>query len=293
MGTSGRFGGSKRVLIPTWVDEPAADPPADPYDEHDPGENGDEVPNQPEGEGEDDTGNPDHVAYPPIRPPPANSSLRAARGNLTRGARTSDDRALRRGAGQYVAAAGGGRRAARLIPSSRALAVGIAGLAKSFANQGPVEALRRFNLEGLGAPAEDVFSALADVLCPQSGTIDEAIARDAMIETIAALAAEGIGNFDEFTREELQEFFMGVVSRSIVGKILNEVGTNSVHVPDDVAAVEGAQQMLHDFVDGCVRDEFEAADTELFEVDATDLEQFVDDLYAASLDLVQALGGAA
>src|SRR3546814_17116891 len=59
---------------------------------------------------------------------------------------------------RYVSASGGGRAAASRMPNSRAVAGGVAGLARNFVNQGPAEALRRFNLEGMaGAPAEDVL----------------------------------------------------------------------------------------------------------------------------------------
>jgi hypothetical protein len=179
------------------------------------------------------------------------------------------------------------------MPSSRAAAGGIAGLARNFATQGPTEALRPFNLENLaGSPAVDVFVALTDALCPPGGTIDEAIARDAMLETIAALAAEGVGNFDEMTQEDLQEFFIGVVSRSIEGKILNEVGTNSIRVSPDLAAVERAQRMLHDFVDGCVRDRFATSGSSLADVSSQQIDNFVSDLYGAAFDLMQTLGEA-
>ncbi|MDE0113806.1 MAG: hypothetical protein OXN84_16150 [Albidovulum sp.] len=175
--------------------------------------------------------------------------------------------------------------------NSRAVASGVAGLARSFANQGPAEALRRFNLQGMaGAPAEDVFVALTDMLCPAGGTIGEAIARDAMLETVADFAAAGIGSFDKLSTDDLREFFIGVVSRSIEGKILNEVGTNAISVPDNIAGVERAQKMLHDFVERCVRDEFEAQGSELGDLQGDTLDSFVDDLYASALDLVQALG---
>jgi hypothetical protein len=161
------------------------------------------------------------------------------------------------------------------MPSSRAAAGGIAGLARNFATQGPAEALRPFNLEGLaGAPAVDVFVALTDALCPPGGTIDEAIARDAM------------------TPADLQEFFIGVVTRSIEGKILNEVGTNSIRVSPDLAAVERAQRMLHDFVDGCVRDRFAASGSSLADVSSRQIDDFVSDLYGAAFDLMQTLGEA-
>lgn len=287
MGTSGSFGGSKSGLVPSWVDDPPSTPAATPTDATPAtGDGG--------GDGGDGASNPlPPAAYPPLRPPPPSSGLGAARGNITRGARTSDSRAIRRGAGQYIAASGGGRGAARRMPSSRATAGGIAGLARTFATQGPTEALRSFNLEGLaGAPAVDVFIALTDALCPPGGTIDEAIARDAMLETVAALAADGVGNFDELTSDDLQEFFVGVVSRSIEGKILNEVGTNSIRLPSDLAAVERAQRMLYDFVDGCVRDRFAASGSSLVEITGQQIDGFVTDLYSAAFDLLQTLGEA-
>lgn len=287
MGTSGTFGGSKSGLVPSWVDDPPSAPVSAP---------GDGTPASGDGgdDGHDGTNKPvPPVAYPPLRLPTAGRGLGTARGNLTRGARTSDDGAIRRGAGQYVAASGGGRGAARRMPSSRATASGIAGLARSFATQGPTEALRQFNIEGLaGAPAVDVFVALTDALCPPGGTIDEAIARDAMLETIAALAAEGVGNFDDLTPADLQEFFIGVIGWSIEGKILNEVGTNSIRVSPDLAAVERAQRMLHDFVDGCVRDRFAASGSNLTDVTSQQIDDFVSDLYAAAFDLMQTLGEA-
>ena len=289
MGTSGTFGGSKSGLVPSWVDEPASSPVASHDGAGAAAQNG-----GPDGSGGDAVPIPAApTPYPPMPAVPASSGLRAARSNLTRGARTSDEGAIRRGAGKYVSASGGGRAAARRMPNSRSVASGVAGLARSFANQGPAEALRGFNLHGMaGAPAEDVFVALTDMLCPAGGTIDEAVARDAMLETVADLAAAGVGNFDELSTDELREFFIGVVSRSIEGKILNEVGTNAVSVPTDIAGVEQAQNMLHDFVQGCVRDQFEARESDLSDVDGNAIDSFVDDLYAAALNLVQVLGEA-
>lgn len=290
MGTSGPFGGSKSGLVPSWVDEPASTPVVPPDGVGDGTQDG--VPD----DGDDGGLAPRPAAptpYPALPEIPASSGLGTARGNMTRGARTSNGGAIRRGAGQYVSGSGGGRAAARRMRNSRAVASGVAGLARSFATQGPTEALRRFNLDGMvGAPAEDVFVAMTNMLCPAGGTIEEAVARDAMLETVADLAATGVGNFDELSTESLREFFIGVVSRSIEGKILNEVGTNAVSVPANIAGVEHAQNMLHDFVEGCVRDEFVLLGSELTDLRGDAIDSFVDDLYAAALDLIQALGEA-
>lgn len=290
MGTSGTFGGSKSGLVPSWVDEPASRPAAAP-DNAGPGSPSDDGNGGPDQNGDVPVGRTPAQSYPPIPAVPASSGLGSARGNITRGARTSDERALRRGAGRYVTASGGGRAAASRMPNSRAVAGGVVGLARSFVNQGPAEALRRFNLEGMaGAPAEDVFVALTDMLCPAGSTIDEAIARHAMLETVAKLAAAGVGNFDELSADDLREFFIGVVSRSIEGKIFNEVGTKAIATPSDIGGVERAHAMLHDFVEGCVRDEFDMRGTDLSDLDVSAIDSFVDDLFGAALDLVKALG---
>ena len=286
MGTSGTFGGSKSGLVPSWVDEPASSPVTLPDGARDDTQDG----------GADGDGGvtPTPAApssYPPLPAVPASSGLGVARGNLTRGARTSDAGAIQCGAGKYVSASGGGRAAAHRMSNSRAVAGRVAKLARSFANQGPTEALRLFNLDGMsGEPAEDVFVALTDMLCPAGGTIDEAIARGAMLETVADLAAAGVGSFDQLSVESLHEFFIGVVSRSIEGKILNEVGTNAVSVPADIAGVERTQNMLHDFVEGCVRDEFEAHGSDLGDLDGNIIDSFVEDLYAEALNLMKVLG---
>ena len=210
MGTSGSFGGGP-PMVPSWVGDPPpapASPPANPPppDGQD-GQDGAPGPNP---------GAPQPTAPPGSYPPipaaqPGRGTYGPARSDMSSGARTSSAGRMRKGAGKFVAASGGGRAAARQMSSSRALAGGIASLAGAVASTGPVEALRRFNLEGLaGEPAENVFLALTDALCPPGGTIDEAIARDALLETVADLAGKGVGNFDELTQDDLQEVFVGV-----------------------------------------------------------------------------------
>lgn len=58
--------------------------------------------------------------------------------------------------------------------------------------RGATEALRSLDLEGLaGRPIDEVFMGLADYICPNAGTVDEGIAREAFIETIVDLSTLG------------------------------------------------------------------------------------------------------
>lgn len=283
MGTSSSFGGSKTGLVPSWVDDPPAAPavtPSEGIPEN--GNVGSDAPvENPQGPS----------PYPPLSQPLTQSGLRKPRGNITRALRTMDGRAIRRGIGQYVAARGGGRSSAKLMSNSRTTATRVAKLAQKFVERGAVEALRDFQLESLaGASAIEVFTSLTDSLCPPGGTIDEAIARDAVLETIAALAADGVGSFDELTAIQLQEFFIGVVSRSIEGKLMNEIGTNSVKLPADLESVERMQHMIHDFVDGCVRDQFAGDNPGVVNINSRQVDGFVSDLYGRVFDLLRSMG---
>ena len=322
MGTSGTSDGPKKALVPTWVNEPAAPPAESPHEESGQGNDtqgpdqkgdaseGNESPEQEgvgdasegyESPGPEDEGGGEIGAspakptvqvqpYPKIPAVPKGSGLQSARANMTRGARTSSSREIRRAASRYVTAYGGGKAVSLLLPNSRKVAVNVAELARDIANLGHEKALRRYNLESMvGAPAEEVFDKLTDMLCPAGGMIDEPIARNAMLETIAVLAP-GVESFDSLTADNLREFFIGVVSRSIEGKIINEVGTNAIAASPDIDGVERLQNILHNFVERCVRDEFDSLGNDLSAMQGETLDSFVYDLYAASLDLVESLG---
>ena len=74
--------------------------------------------------------------------------------------------------------------------SSLQTGAGLVRFLNDAAANGVREALRTLNLEGLaGRPIEEIFAGLSDYICPEGGSIDEGIARDAFIETIGDLAA--------------------------------------------------------------------------------------------------------
>ena len=57
--------------------------------------------------------------------------------------------------------------------------------------------------------------------------------------------------------------------------------------------VERAQKILHDFVEGCVLDQFELTGEDLAALDAGEIDAFVEDVYVAALDLIEVVGGSA
>jgi hypothetical protein len=173
---------------------------------------------------------------------------------------------------------------------SRGVASEIGRVAADALQRGPAEALRRFNLESMaGAPAAEVFETLADIICPAGGTIDEAIAREAMLAAVAKLAASGV-TFDALSAEALEAVFLGTIARSIEDKLFNELGSKAVRLPDDAAAVQHIERQLHDFVTGAVRDAFANADGGIATLDTATVDATVADIYERTFEVLQVLG---
>lgn len=223
----------------------------------------------------------------PIQSFPANSSTIPARSDLTRGARSHDALVIRRGARKYVQAAGGGANAARRMPASLAVAGGLIRFASAFANSGHKGALREFSLDSLvDAPFEEVAIELMEILCPPGGLMDEAVAREAMCETIADLVFAGISSFERMSRDDLAEFFVTFVSRSIVCKILIEVGKDAYFTSKDYRGVNWSRKTLNGFVSGCVRDKVLYSEQNFTHSDTSAINDYVHQIYTAALNCI-------
>lgn len=277
MGTSSPYSGPADGLVPDWVDgvDAGMDSGGDGSDGTD-----QEPAQQPAQDG------------PPAAAPATGpiGDFSYSRGQFTRFTNGGGERALGRALKGYVSSAGGGVGAARRMPSSTRVASGVAGLANSFSNDGPAQALAQFNLQGLaGRPAAEVLEAVADVICPAGGTIDEAIARDSMLEAIADLAEDDPGAFDELAPEQLSDFLCDVISRSIVTKVLNEIGTNSLHGSASDADFREAEQITRDYTDGRVKDSIGSSFAPGSQPSQSEIDSSISQVFADSFDMLGAV----
>jgi hypothetical protein len=178
--------------------------------------------------------------------------------------------------------------------SSRAAGARLLGVVRDFQTLGPAETLRQLNLAGFaGRPAAEVFVGLLEFVCPPGGAVDEAIARQAMLETIGDMAEAGVGSFDTLTVDQMSEFFLDFVARSIEGRVMADLGGRGITLPDSVAAVENAQVQLHDFVTGCTRGQLASRLDGVDRMSDRDIERVVTQIYEAAFELVAAAGEAA
>lgn len=234
---------------------------------------------------------------PPIPTPGAADRFTTARRNFTRFAKSggSDRASLGRALSGYVATASGGRRAAaQRMGSARATSVQLLGILSSSVASGARETLRALNLERLaGQPIEEVFLGLMDYVCPfDGGTVDEGIARDAFVETIADLAENGIVDLDGLTFDQMQTVFELYATHAIETRICNDIGAKALTVPTDAAAAAAVQRQLMDFVRRSVSDSLTQARDALQALMPDNISRIVTGIYEQAFGILQTLAEA-
>ena len=199
-----------------------------------------------------------------------------------------------RAVSNYVStASGGSRAAAQRMGASLTAGARLLGFLSGAASGGVREALRALNLEGLaGRPIEEVFLGLVDYVCPDGGTIDEGIAREAFIETIAELTGAGITDIDGLTADQIQTIFELYATHAIEARLCNDIGTKAVTLPADTSAAGRVQAQLLDFVRRGVADALTSARTAMQALTPERVIGFVTGIYEQAFFILQTLGDA-
>lgn len=285
MGTSSAFGGQGggTPLVPSWLGDDGSPPTAP-----------DGTPDGSPGAGAPPDGTPADGApaappAPPVRPPipPAADPTRfsAARNNFSRfaGSGGSDRRSLGRAVSHYVgSSSGGARTAAARMGSARGAGSRLLGFLSDAVARGATEALRALNLGALaGRPIEEIFLGLADYVCPDGGSIDEGIAREAFIETITDLAGAGITDLDGLTADQMQTVFELYATNAIEARLCNDIGAKTITLPSDSREAARVQAQLNDFIRRGVADALTTARA-----------QFVGRIYEQAFGILQIMGDA-
>ena len=283
MGTSSTFGGQGggTPLVPSWLGDDGA-PPAAPDG------------TRPDGQPPPDAAAPDAAPRVPIPPIADPTRFSAARNNFSRfaGSGGTDRRSLGRAVSHYVGSStGGARAAAARMGSSRGAGSRLLGFLSVAVARGAAEALRAMNLDVLaGRPIEEVFLGLVDYVCPDGGSIDEGIAREAFIETIANLAEAGITDLDSLTADQMQTVFELYATNAIEARLCNDIGMKAITLPADARYVARVQAQLHDFIQRAVADALTATRVSRAALTPERVLEFVGGIYEQAFVILKVMG---
>lgn len=289
MGTSSGFGGQSGTspLIPSFLGDEGA-PPATGPDA--PPDGAAPPPPPPDGQA------PQPPTRPPIPPIADTDRFKAARNNFSRFAGSGGrDRAnLGRAVSRYVGSStGGARGAAARMGSSLGAGSRLLGFLSDAVNRGPAEALRALDLGALaGRPIEEIFLGLSDYVCPDGGSVDEGIAREAFIETIVDLAEAGVTDLDTLSVDQMQTVFELFATNAIEARICNDIGNRSIVLPSDAREAASVQAQLGDFIRRGVADAINAARETIAALTPTSVLDVVTGIYEQAFGILEIMGDA-
>lgn len=230
----------------------------------------------------------------PLSLPGNANRFRSARNNFSRFVSSGgkDRNSFGRAVSGYVTrSSGGARQAARSMGSSRVASTRLIGFLTGVVNNGVQQTLRSLKLERfVGAPIEDVFTGLADYICPEGGTVDAGIARDAFIQTIADLTTNGISDLNSLNIDQIQTVFELYATHAIEIRLLNDIGLNTITLSADAIEAQGIQAQLSEFIRNAVSDALTNSHKILEGLTADRVSKFVDTVYEQAFVLLVTLG---
>ncbi len=170
----------------------------------------------------------------------------------------------------------------------RHTAANLLGFAQAAAQSGTDEALKKIGLERfVDKPVEEVCAELIDALCAHDGgSIDEGIARASLAEAFAEMTAGHDDNHKKLTTADLNELVINFVAQSIRHRILNDIGTKAISLPNNIADIETLQQEVYDLIKGSVRDAVGTRLGKLGNFTPTQLDAEAGKIYELALEVI-------
>lgn len=295
MGTSSAFGGQRggTPLVPSWLGDDGAPPAASDGAPPDSGPPNGQPTDAPADGAQTPDVPPARLPMPPVGDP---TRFSAARSNFTRfaGSGGSDRRSLGRAISHYVgSSSGGARTAAARMGAARGAGSRLLGFLSDAVTRGTTDALRALNLGALaGRPIEEIFLGLSDYVCPDGGSIDEGIVREAFIETITDLAGAGITDLDDLTADQMQTVFELYATNAIEARLCNDIGMKTITLPSDSREAARVQAQLKDFIRRGVADALTKARIAAAALTPDRVLQFVGRVYEQAFRIFQIMGDA-
>ena len=184
MGTSNSYGGPgpNKPLLPPWADEPIQPFPF-PDGQIPPGD-GSQPQDQPEpvNEPKEPQDFPDTQPTPTIQPYQA---LGSARSSISRYANTGGGGHLSSGVRSHTASLGGAKGATQSARSGRSATQKLGGYLSNISSRGIIAASEDLGISSiLGKPVNVAISQIIDKLVPDSSTLEDIVARRAIIKTL-------------------------------------------------------------------------------------------------------------
>ena len=228
---------------------------------------------------------------PPTAPP---KRFQYARAHFSRFAASggSDHREMKRAVGSYVRdSMRGSHNAARRMGTPQTAARHILNILSEFGSQGTEKTLRQFDLQDLiGHGAQDVLLGITEFICYDGGQIDEAIARDAWLETVSEIEDIGVDNLDELSSDQIKQVFTTFVTHTIKARLYQDIGIKGFEYAKSLQDIDNFDDELCGYIERAVQDSFSDNFSASLNIADEKVQQVVEKTYSEAWELLQLQG---
>ena len=131
------------------------------------------------------------------------------------------------------------------------------------------------------------------LLGSDGGSIDEGIALDAWLETVADLEELNVTDPAALTPEQMRDIFLTFIAHTIEGRLLQDIGANGLKFAADLAAIEAFESQLRDYIRRAVRDSFSSDISTPVSLSDRQIQGIIDRSYQDAWELLVTWGDAA
>lgn len=277
MGTSSSFKGigKGKPLTPSWAGDGGGgdsngNPPDDPNQ-----------PDQPDEVNPED--NPQETETPSV-------NLTQARINITKYVRNNRDQSyLRRGISSYVKRGlGGSSKASGRMVVSRKAATRLYSVVQNFITQGTAAVIERFHLHHLrDTGLQSIFTELADFVCTPTSGLDEAITRNAYLQTVALFPTLGINDQGEMTAEMARDIMLTFITETIFTRVLVDIGEGIRKHATDSNDIIRIERDIHGYIQGSIQDRLRDEMERVGMVDQKEIERHMQEVYEIAFEILE------
>jgi hypothetical protein len=277
MGTSSSFGGPKKnsALLPSWATASSKDG---------------EAPQNEKSENSNDPNRTQETDDSEDRALAVSQNWQAAK---TAFAKFGKGGSSAKKAGEsYVRAMGGSKNAARAAREGSKAIGGFGGFLSNINQKGFEQTLKDYGLEDcIGKSAEETLAKIGDYIAPNGSTHDEAIAREAIVESLATLydkvSEDNNLAFEKLDEAGIEEVLKVATETYIFKKWLNEVGIAIQNKELDINEVSEMEQEIKDYINTLVDISFKEINAVKIDFKSKDYTQKVNEIFEKAYQLIE------
>ncbi|MDY6861916.1 MAG: Qat anti-phage system associated protein QatB [Thermodesulfobacteriota bacterium] len=197
----------------------------------------------------------------------------------------NSDRKIGPALSSYVKAYGGGKGASSTAISGKATTIKLGNFLSSISSQGIQNTLSQYNIDYIGRPFQEVLSDLVNKLSPSPNTKEDAVARNALLDTVEIIYNEIDANdgsieiLDNLDDKKFNNIINTYISAYIFQRFLNDLESRFEMYASNEGSALQMEKQIKDYISGAVDNKLIKNDFSTIDFSSNLVKRIIDEIY--------------